>query len=98
MIKATDLVERKVSESYLTLEHIEIIRNIFIKYKEIEGRSTIINVKDISEDKYSISPKLYVKSAEGEPNDDDIQENINFWNLTSHKSNEELISLINILN
>lgn len=98
MIRATDLVERKVSESYLTSEHIEIIRNIFIKYKEIEGRSTIINVKDISEDKYSISPKLYVKSAEGEPNDDDIQENINFWNLTSHKSNEELISLINILN
>lgn len=97
MIKATDLVERKNTESYLNDEHIEIIKDIFLNYKEIEGRSIIIDTKDIPVNKYSISPKLYVKSIGQEIDDDDKKEILNVWQTHSISCNNEINSLINIL-
>ncbi len=97
MIKATDLVERKSSESYLTDNHIKIIREIFYDFREEEGRSIVIDTKNILEDKYSISPKLYVKSINGDSDTEDIDELIKRWNNSSEKNNKELNTLTNIL-
>lgn len=95
LIKATDLVERKNSESYLTNEHIDILSDIFLNYRSVEGRSVIINTNDIPENKYSISPKLYVKSNDGN-NTEDLSEVINNWTTASLDSNKEMRSLINL--
>lgn len=96
LIKATDLVERKNTESYLTNEHINIISDIFLNYRCVEGRSTIIDINEIPDNKYSISPKLYVKSNNS-TDTEDLSEIINTWTFTSAESNKELMSLINLL-
>lgn len=64
LIKATDLVERKNSESYLTEEHIKTILSIYNSYSDIEGRSCVIENKDVPTNNYTISPKYYVKSTD----------------------------------
>ena len=71
MIKATDLVERKNTESYLTEDHIRLISDIYTNYKEEEYRSVIVDVSTIDPKTYSISPKLYVKSQSQETEDAD---------------------------
>jgi type I restriction enzyme M protein len=71
MIKATDLVERKNTESYLTEDHIRLISDIYTNYKEEEYRSVIVDVSTIDPKTYSISPKLYVKSLSQETEDAD---------------------------
>jgi len=96
LIKATDLVERKNTESYLTKDHINIISDIFLNYRCVEGRSTIIDINEIPDNKYSISPKLYVKSNNS-TDTEDLSEVINTWAFTSVESNKELMSLINLL-
>ena len=96
LIKATDLVERKNTESYLTNEHINIISDIFLNYRCVEGRSTIIDINEIPDNKYSISPKLYVKTNNS-TDTEDLSEIINTWTFTSAESNKELMSLINLL-
>ncbi len=93
MIKATDLVERKNSESYLTDNHIKTIRDIFINFSEVEGRSLIIETSTISKDKYSISPKLYVKSINNDSDTENSNELIKRWNCVSVIKNTELLSL-----
>ena len=96
LIKATDLVERNNTESYLTKEHIHVISDIFKKYRCVEGRSTITDINEILENNYSISPKLYVKSNNS-MDTEDLFEVINTWTFTSVESNKELMSLINML-
>ncbi len=96
LIKATDLVEKKNSDSYLTEEHIGIIRNLYFDYKTVEGRSVVIDVNDISENKYSISPKLYVKSVNSSDSDD-IADLLRIWGDFSLNSNNEITSLSKLL-
>ena len=96
LIKATDLVERKNTESYLTEEHIRIISDIFLNYKIVEGRSTIIDICDIPIDKYSISPKLYVKSNDN-VDTEDFSELLSTWSVASSECNKELMSFTKLL-
>ncbi len=96
LIKATDLVERKNTESYLTEEHISIISDIFLNYKIVEGRSTIIDICDIPIDKYSISPKLYVKSNDN-VDTEDFSELLGSWKVASSVCNKELMSFTKLL-
>ena len=95
MVKATDLVERKNTESYLTPEQIALISDIYLHFKEEEYRSTIINVSDIKEDKYSISPKLHVKSPIQET--EDINELFQFWSSTMDSVQDNIDSLVKLL-
>ena len=97
LIKATDLVERKNSESYLTKSHIQIIKDLYLSFKEEEGRSKIIDITSIPTNKYSISPKLYVKTVGQELDDDDIDEIYATWNTISQEANKETQSLIKTL-
>ena len=96
LIKATDLVERKNTESYLTEEHIRIISDIFLNYKIVEGRSTIIDICDIPIGKYAISPKLYVKSNDN-VDTEDFSELLSNWSVTSSECNKELMSFTKLL-
>lgn len=96
LIKATDLVERKNTESYLTNEHISIITSIYTRYTNIDGRSKIINNNEIPDNKYSISPKFYVKS--NDPKDiEDISELLENWKSNSESLHESFTNLINLL-
>lgn len=95
MVKATDLVERKNSESYLTEEHIAYISDIYLSYKAIEYRSVIIDVSDIDSNKYSISPKLHVKSPLQES--EDINELYQLWNKEKESYHANIDSLIKLL-
>ena len=96
LVKATDLVERKNTESYLTEEHIRIISDIFLNYKTEEGRSTIIDICNIPIDKYSISPKLYVKSNDN-VDTEDFSELLSYWSVASSECKNELMSLTKLL-
>ena len=96
LIKATDLVERKNTESYLTEEHIRIISDIFLNYQIVEGRSTIIDICNIPIDKYSISPKLYVKSNDN-VDTEDFSELLSNWSVASSECNKELMSFTKLL-
>lgn len=91
MVKATDLVERKNTESYLTKEHIDEISDIYLNYREVEFRSTIVEVKDINTNKYSISPKLYVKSPTQDT--EDINELYQQWNQSAEALRQNMDSL-----
>lgn len=97
MIKATDLVERKNTDSYLSEEHIRIIKEIYWNYQDVEGRSKVIDAKDIPTNKYSISPKLYVQSVGTDRENEDIDELYSVWNGFTTKCNNEIRSLINML-
>ncbi len=92
MIKATDLVERKNTESYLTPEHIQLISDIYLNYKEVEYRSVIVNVNEIETDKYSISPKLYVKSPNRDTDDSDLA--LHQWKGIADELHDDITSLI----
>ncbi len=88
LIKASDLVERKNTESYLTPDHINTIVSLYNQYENIEGRSCVIKYSDIPEKNYTISPKYFVKSTTSDENED-IQILLQNWNKASddlHKS------------
>ena len=55
-IRATDLVERKNGESYLTEEHVEEIVSLYRGNTNVDNRSCIVDTKTISQNEYSISP------------------------------------------
>lgn len=81
-IRATELVERKNSQSYLTDEHIAEIVSLYKGYSNVENRSCVVENKTISENEYSISPKLYVKQEQHEDTWD-LTELVKFWEESS---------------
>lgn len=96
-IRATDWVERKNSESYLTTEHISNIVSLYRNYTNVDNRSAAVGIKTISENEYSISPKLYVKQSI-ERNYGDAEELITAWDGASNSAQEEINNLLKLLN
>lgn len=96
LIKATDWVERKDAESFLTKEHILSILSLYQNFKDVEGRAKIISTKDITPDKFSISPKLYVKSNDVYETED-ISVLVENWKNASGLFHNECSSLIDRL-
>lgn len=96
LIKATDLVERKNSESYLTSDHISKITDIYNNYSNIEGRSKVIDNSEIPQNKFSISPKFYVKSNNAE-DIEDISVLLDSWKTNSESLHDSFNSMMNIL-
>ena len=94
LIKATDLVERKNAESYLTPEHIQTILSIYTQYKDIEGRSCVINKEDIPLKNFTISPKFFVKSKDNEDTEN-ITTLLETWNDCSKELHDSYLTLIN---
>ena len=96
LIKATDLVERKNSESYLTSAHISKITDIYNNYSNIDGRSKVIDNSEIPQNKFSISPKFYVKSNNAE-DIEDISVLLDSWKTNSESLHDSFNSMMNIL-
>ena len=96
-IRATDLVERKDGESYLTEAHIKEITSLYHAYDNIDNRSCVVNIESISQNEYSISPKLYVKRIGNDSDIIDFEEGIKMWENSSVLMHAELEKLLNIL-
>lgn len=94
LIKATDLVERKNTESYLTQEHINAIVSIYRQYKYIEGRSYVVCNENIPIKNYTISPKFYVKSVDI-VDTEDIDILLKNWDSRSKELHNSYSTLIN---
>lgn len=92
LIKATDLVERKNSESYLTESHISEIVSLYNAFSTVPGRSRVISTEDVFTRNYSISPKLYVPS-----NDNEETEDINILLENWRKESETLQDSFSVL-
>ena len=96
-IRATDLVERKNSESYLTNEHIAEIAKLYRNNGNVDNRSAIVDIKTISENEYSISPKLYVKRTNVTEEWGDVNNLVEIWEDSSLVMQEEFNKLKNML-
>lgn len=94
LIKATDLVERKSTESYLTQEHINAIVSIYRQYTYIEGRSYVVCNENIPIKNYTISPKFYVKSVDT-VDTEDIDILLKNWDSRSNELHNSYSTLIN---
>lgn len=96
-IRATDLVERKNTESYLTTEHIYQIVSLYNAHANTEGRSRVLSISDIRENDYSLSPKLYVPAKGTVLVEDDIDSMVEMWNLAAATAMKEFNSLSTLL-
>lgn len=98
-INAVNEVERKNAQSYLEDKHIEKIASVYEEYKDEENFSKVVNIKEISENNYSLSIPLYVNHELGDGNIDDrlIQERYECWCSASDKVHSNYETLINLL-
>ncbi len=96
-IRATDLVERKNTESYLTAEHIRQIVSLYNAYSYTEGRSRVLSISEIRENDYSLSPKLYVPAKGTESIEADIDSLVEMWDVAAASALKEFNSLSTLL-
>lgn len=96
-IRATDLVERKNTESYLTSEHINIIKSLYFGFKDVEGRAAIIENSAIPTNKYSISPKLHVKNGTSKDEEYSFDDAVTEWNISAGEIPNSIDSLLKML-
>lgn len=94
-IRATDLVERKNGESYLTDAHVQEIVNLYNGNTDVENRSCTVDLETIAQNRYSISPKLYVKQTQ---NTDivETEELVKAWTVCSNNLHKEYDNLIQL--
>lgn len=92
-IRATDLVERKNTESYLTEEHIQQILDLYNDNTDVEGRSKSLSIADIAKNGYSLSPKLYVPAKSGMIEDNDFDTLAREWEIVAGQAKDSFISL-----
>lgn len=97
-IRATDLVERKNGESFLTEEHIAEIVSLYNSNNDVENRSAVVDVETISKNEYSISPKLYVKQVEDDAETASIEMLLETWKSKSNSIHSEFGTLLTLLN
>lgn len=84
-INAVKDVERKNAQSYLTDKHIDRISKSYEVYKNDDGFSQVVTVKEIADNNYSLSIPLYVKQKDDEVELDDrtLQECYEDWRTVS---------------
>ncbi len=92
-IRATDLVERKNTESYLTEEHIQQILDLYNGNSDIEGRSKSLSIAEIAKNAYSLSPKLYVPAKTDEIAYNDFNALAQEWMKTAEQAKDSFIAL-----
>ncbi len=93
-IRATDLVERKDGESYLTEEHIAEIVSLYNGYENIVNRSCVVDNNTISKNEYSISPKLYVKRIDDDVEQACFEELYDSWQISATNLHTEFGTLL----
>lgn len=95
-IRATELVERKNGESYLTEEHIRIISQTYFAYKDVPGLAKIVTTEDVKNNEWSISPKLYAPPIVLQSKNN-FEEAYNMWRNRSMQFHEEIVSLTKMI-
>lgn len=96
-IRATDLVEKKNTESYLTTEHIRQIVSLYNADSYMEGRSRVLSISEIRENDYSLSPKLYVPAKGTVSIEEDIDSLVEMWDMAAASASKEFNSLSTLL-
>ena len=96
-IRATDLVERKNTESYLTTEHIRQIFSLYNAHSYTEGRSRVLSISEIRENDYSLSPKLYVPAKGTVSIEEDIDSLVEMWDMAAASASKEFNLLSTLL-
>ena len=96
-IRATDLVERKNTESYLTLEHITQILKLYNDNSDVEGRSKSLTIAEIANHEYSLSPKLHVPASKTGVIDGDLESLICDWDDVANLAQADFETLANLL-
>lgn len=96
-IRATDLVERKNTESYLTVEHIDQILSLYNGYSNIIGRSKVLTIAEIRDNDYSLSPKLYVPALGTAGADNNLEELVTNWNVEATAASNDFNILLNMI-
>lgn len=96
-IRATDLVEKKNTESYLTTEHIRQIVSLYNAHSYMEGRSRVLSISEIRENDYSLSPKLYVPAKGTVSIEEDIDSLVEMWDMAAASASKEFNSLSTLL-
>lgn len=94
-IRATDLVERKNGESYLTEAHVLEIVNLYNGNTDVENRSCTVKLETIAQNRYSISPKLYVKQAQNTDHFE-TEDLVKEWTMCSNNLHKEYDNLIQL--
>lgn len=96
-IRATDLVEKKNTDSYLTTEHIRQIVSLYNAHSYMEGRSRVLSISEIRENDYSLSPKLYVPAKGTVSIEEDIDSLVEMWDMAAASASKEFNSLSTLL-
>lgn len=86
-INAIDEVERKNAQSSLTDAHINKIANAYTEYKDDDGFTKVVTIKDIEENNFSLSIPLYVKPAADSNGEDSftVQQHYENWRAMSER-------------
>lgn len=86
-INAVNEVERKNAQSYLTDDHIKRIAATYDKYENEDDFSYVANIYELSENNFSLSIPLYVKSTSVVEESDDrtIQQRYDSWYTVSEQ-------------
>lgn len=86
-INAVNEVERKNAQSYLTDDHIKRIAATYDKYENEDDFSYVANIYELSENNFSLSIPLYVKSTSVVEESDDrtIQQRYDSWYTISEQ-------------
>ena len=86
-INAVNEVERKNAQSYLTDDHIKRIAAAYDKYENEDEFSYVANIYELSENNFSLSIPLYVKSTSVVEESDDrtIQQRYDSWYTISEQ-------------
>lgn len=92
-IRATDLVERKNTESYLTDAHISQILDLYNGNANIDGRSKSLSIAEIALNDYSLSPKLHVPASAEDNKDSDFYSLTEEWDSAALSAKESFNSL-----
>ena len=95
-IRATDLVERKNTESFLTPKHISQILELYNANTYVVGRSKSLTIQEIAKHDYSLSPKLHVPASKTGSDDEDIDAMINEWEKTAEATQDAFNTLANM--
>lgn len=97
LINAVNEVTRKNAQSYLEDEHIEHIASAYRDFKDENGYSKVVSIKDVEEQGFSLSIPLYVRSSGGQEPVKPLDECIDDWIAQSANVQSALKALTDLL-
>ena len=94
-INASDLVKKEKTISYLDDDHINIIYNAYMDYRDIDGLSRVVSSDEILKNRSSLNINLYVNKYE--QNGDAFKDVYEKWINSSAELNKSMTTLLKTL-